>query len=75
MKYMIYAYNMDKPWKYFTKGNKPATNVIYNLYEITRIAKSMEKEMATHSSILAWKIPVTEEPGGLRLGSHRVGHD
>ena len=36
----------------------------------------LEKEMATHSSILAWKIPWTEEPGGLpSLGSWRVGHD
>ena len=36
----------------------------------------LEKEMATHSSILAWDIPWTEEPGGLpSLGSHRVGHD
>ena len=35
-----------------------------------------EKKMATHSSILAWKIPGTEEPGGLlSIGSHRVGHD
>ena len=32
--------------------------------------------MATHSSILAWRIPWTEEPGGLQsMGSHRVGHD
>ena len=36
----------------------------------------LEKEMATHSSILAWKIPWTEEPGGLQsMGLHRVGHD
>ena len=35
-----------------------------------------EKEMATHSSILAWRIPGTEEPGGLQsMGSQRVGHD
>ena len=35
-----------------------------------------EKAMATHSSTLAWKIPWTEEPGGLlSMGSHRVGHD
>ena len=35
-----------------------------------------EKEMATHSSILAWRIPWTEDPGGLlSMGSHRVGHD
>ena len=36
----------------------------------------LEKEMATHSSILAWKIPWTEEPGGLQsMGSQRVRHD
>ena len=37
---------------------------------------ALEKEMATHSSILAWRIPETEEPRGLpSMGSHRVGHD
>ena len=38
---------------------------------------ALEKEMATHSSVLAWRIPGTGEPGGLLLsmGSHRVGHD
>ena len=36
----------------------------------------LEKEMATHSSILAWRIPWTEEPGPLQsTGSQRVGHD
>jgi len=36
----------------------------------------LEKEIATHSSILAWKIPWMEEPGRLRsMGSQRVGHD
>ena len=36
----------------------------------------LEKGMATHSSILAWRIPWTEEPGGLQaMGSHRVRHD
>ena len=36
----------------------------------------LEKEMATHSSILVWKIPWTEEPGQLQaMGSQRVGHD
>ena len=36
----------------------------------------LEKEMATHSSILAWKISWTEEPGGLQsMGSQRVGHN
>ena len=38
--------------------------------------KPLEKKMATHSSILAWKILWTEEPGGLpSMGSHRVRHD
>ena len=37
---------------------------------------ALEKEMATHSSVLAWRVPVTAEPGGLpSMGSHRVGHD
>ena len=36
----------------------------------------LEEEMAVHSSVLAWRIPWTEEPGGLlSMGSHRVGHD
>ena len=37
---------------------------------------ALKKEMATHSSILAWRIPMTEEPGGLQsMGLQRVGHD
>ena len=37
---------------------------------------ALEKEMATHSNVLAWRIPETEEPGGLpSMGSHRVGHN
>ena len=36
----------------------------------------LEKEMATHSSTLAWRIPWMEEPGGLQsMGSQRIGHD
>ena len=36
----------------------------------------LEKEMATHPSVLAWEIPWTEEPGGLQsMGSQRAGHD
>ena len=43
-----------------------------NMHEAT----SLEKEMATHSSVLAWRIPRTEEPGRLEsMGSQRVGHD
>ena len=37
---------------------------------------ALEKEMATHSSVLAWRVPGMAEPGGLpSMGSHRVGHD
>ena len=38
--------------------------------------RALEKEMASHSNVLAWRIPGMGEPGGLpSLGSHRVGHD
>ena len=50
------------------QGPQPAPWNILRLF--------LEKEMATHSSILAWRIPGTEEPGGLpSMGSHRIGHD
>ena len=40
------------------------------------LVSGVEKEMAAHSSVLAWIIPGTEEPGGLlSMGLHRVGHD
>ena len=43
---------------------------------VPRPEDSLEEEMATHSSILTWKIPWTEEPGRLQpIGSQRVGHD
>ena len=43
---------------------------------ITFHCHALEKEMATHSSVLAWRIPGTAEPGGLpSMGSHRVGHN
>ena len=47
-----------------------------NDFSFTFHFHALEKEMATHSSVLAWRIPGTGEPGGLpSLGSHRVGHD
>ena len=57
-----------------TKGN---ANECSNYHTIALILHaSLEKEMATHSSILAWRIPGTEEPSGLpSMGSHIVGHD
>ena len=45
-------------------------------FTFTFHSHALEKEMATHSRVLAWRIPGTGEPGGLpSLGSHRVGHD
>ena len=45
-------------------------------FTFTFYLHALEKEMATHSSVLAWRIPGTAEPGGLpSVGSHRVGHD
>ena len=55
--------------------------VLYNrflllIHFIHHISGVLEKEMATHSSVLAWRIPWTEKPGRLQsMGSHRVGHD
>ena len=45
-------------------------------FTITFHCHALEKEIATHSSVLAWRTPGIEEPGGLpSMGSHRVGHD
>ena len=45
-------------------------------FTFTFHSHALEKEMATHSSVLAWRIPGTGEPGGLpSMGLHRVGHD
>ena len=45
-------------------------------FPLTYHFPAWEKEMATHSSVLAWSVPGTGEPGGLpSMGSHRVGHD
>ena len=45
-------------------------------FTFTFLFHALEKEMATHSSFLAWRIPGTGEPGGLlSMASHKVGHD
>ena len=45
-------------------------------FTFTFLFHALEKEMATHSSVLAWRIPGMEKPGGLpSMGSHRVGHN
>ena len=53
-----------------------ASQVILSDFTFTFHFHALEKEMATHSSTLAWKLPWMEEPGWLQsLGSLRVGHD
>ena len=55
--------------------NNPPANV-GDVGSVPGLGDPLEKDMATHSSILAWRIPRTEEPSGLpSMGSHRVGHD
>ena len=55
-------------------GHDWATSL--SLFTFTFHFHALEKEMATHSSVLAWRIPRTGEPGGLpSMGSHRVRHD
>ena len=45
-------------------------------HDLSNFTFTLEKEMATHCSVLAWRIPGTGEPGGLpSVGLHRVGHD
>ena len=57
--------------------NQPAnTGDIRDVVQSLAWEEPLEKEMATHSSILAWKIPWTEESDGLQsMGLQRVGHD
>ena len=54
-----------------TRGQTRLSNFTFTFH-----FQALEKEMATHSSVLAWRIPGMGEPGGLlSMGSHRVGHD
>ena len=68
---------------YITHGASWVAQMVKNLPAMWEIwvqslcqEDPLEKKMATHSSVLAWTIPGTVEPGGLpSMGSHRVGHD
>ena len=62
-------------WKAAIHGVTEGRTRLSN-FTLTFHFHALEKEMATHSSVLAWRIPGTGEPGGLlSLGSNRVGHD
>ena len=62
-------------WKAAVHGVTKSQTRLSN-FTFTFQFHALEKEMATHSSILAWRIPGMVEPGGLpSMGSQRVGHD
>ena len=62
-------------WKAAVHGVAKSRTRLSN-FPFTFHFHALEKEMATHSSVLAWRIPGTGKPGGLpSMGSHRVGHD
>ena len=62
-------------WKAVVHGVAEGRTRLSN-FTFTFHFHALEKEIATHSSVLAWRIPGTGEPGGLlSMGSHRVGHD
>ena len=62
-------------WKAAVHG-VTESRILLSDFTFTFHFHALEKEMATHSSFTAWRIPGTGEPGGLpSMGSHRVGHD
>ena len=64
------------PWWFSSKESVPVQEMQETHVQSLGREDSLEKEMATCSSLLAWKIPWTEEPGGLwSMGSQRVRHD
>ena len=67
---------MDRgAWKAAVRGVAEGWTQL-NDFTFTFHFHALEKEMATHSSVVAWRIPGVGEPGGLpSMGSHRVGHD
>ena len=66
----------DKPYSLVAQMVKNLPTMRETLVQTLGWEDLLEKEMATHSSILAWKIPWMEEPGRLQsTGSQRVGHD
>ena len=67
---------MDRGAWYATVHGVTKSRTQLNNFTFIFHSHALEKEMATHSSILAWRIPGTEEPGGLlSMGPHRVGHN
>ena len=67
---------MDREAWWAAVHGVPKSRAQLSDFTFTFYFHALEKEMATHSSVLAWRIPGMAEPGGLpSMGSHRVGHD
>ena len=68
---------MEEPGRLQSMGREESdTTERLHFHSFTFHFHALRKEMATHSSVLVWRIPETGEPGGLpSMGSHRVGHD
>ena len=77
--YLNMTVSMWRHWvnnEYEAASPNGFTGKFYQTFKEGIILILLEKEMATHASILAWRIPQTEEPGGLQsMGSQRVGHN
>ena len=76
LQYSCLEYPMDRGGWWAAVHGVTKSRTRLSDFTLTFHFHALEKEMAAHSSILAWKIPGTGEPGGLpSMGSHRVGHD
>jgi len=74
--YMTTGKTIASTRRTFVGKVKPLLFHMLSRFVIAFLPRTLEKEMETHSSITAWKIPWTEEPGKLQsMGSRRVGHD
>ena len=75
LQYFCLENPMDGAWQAAVHGVAKSWTRLSD-FTFTFHFHALEKEMATHSSVLAWRIPGMWEPGGLSsMGSHRVGHD
>ena len=67
---------LENPWMWAAVHGVAKSQTWLSDFTFILLFHALEKEMATHSSVLAWRIPGMGEPGGLpSMGSHRVGHD
>ena len=72
----IRSQRVGHDWRDLACRSQVIYNILNKSFTFTFHFHALEKEMATHSSVLAWRIPGTGKPAGLpSMGSHRVGHD